>query len=74
MSAATAPKKDGKGYRYPVAGHLKKLDNSSGITRRTLLGIIGLQKIPKIKNANVYLTVTTIKKDLQKKLGCGIIF
>lgn len=42
MSAATAPKKDGKGYRYPVAGHFKKLDNSSGITHRTLLGIIGL--------------------------------
>lgn len=42
MSAATAPKKDGKGYRYPMTGHLKKLDNSSGITHRSLLGIIGL--------------------------------
>ena len=42
MSAATAPKKDGKGYRYPMTGHLKKLDNSSGITHRSLLGITGL--------------------------------
>lgn len=42
MSAASAPKKDGKGYRYPMAGHLRKLDNCSGITRRTLLGIIGV--------------------------------
>ena len=42
MSAASAPKKDGKGYRYPMVGHLRKLDNCSGITRRTLLGIIGV--------------------------------
>jgi len=40
LSAASAPKKDGKGYRYPVEGHLIRLDNCSGITRQMFLGIL----------------------------------
>ena len=41
LSAGTVPKKIGKGYRYPVSGHLKRLENSTGITHRTMLSIIG---------------------------------
>ena len=40
LSAASAPRKDGKGYRYPVEGHIVRLDNCSGTTRRMFLNII----------------------------------
>jgi len=33
--------KIGKGYRYPVSGHLKRLENSTGITHQTMLAIVG---------------------------------
>lgn len=41
LSAGTVPQKIGKGYRYPVSGHLTKLDNSSGITHQICLAMVG---------------------------------
>ena len=41
LSAGQVPQKIGKGYRYPVSGHLKRLENSSGITHQTMLAIVG---------------------------------
>lgn len=41
LSAGAVPQKIGKGYRYPVSGHLKRIENSTGITHRTMLGIMG---------------------------------
>ena len=41
LSAGKVPQKTGKGYIYPTSGHLKRLENSSGITHRTMLAIIG---------------------------------
>ena len=41
LSAGQVPQKTGKGYRYPVSGHLKRLENSTGITHQTMLAIVG---------------------------------
>ena len=41
MSAGSIPEKAGKGYHYPVEGHLRRLDGSCGITHRTMLAIAG---------------------------------
>lgn len=41
LSAGQVPQKIGKGYRYPVSGHLKRLENSTGITHQTMLAIVG---------------------------------
>lgn len=41
LSAGSIPQKVGKGYRYPVSGHVIRLDNSSGITHQTCLAMIG---------------------------------
>ena len=32
---------EGSGYQYPVTGHIKRLDNSSGITRKSILHFVG---------------------------------
>ena len=44
LSAGQVPQKEGKGYRYPVTGHLTRLDNSSGITHQTYLSMVGYCK------------------------------
>lgn len=41
LSAGSIPQKEGKGYRYPVSGHLTRLDNSTGITHQTYLAMVG---------------------------------
>lgn len=41
LSAGQVPQKIGKGYRYPVSGHMKRLENSTGITHQTMLAIVG---------------------------------
>ncbi len=41
LSSGKIPQKVGKGYRYPVSGHLIRLEGSSGITHQTCLSIVG---------------------------------
>lgn len=41
LSAGSVPQKEGKGYSYPISGHLTRLDNSSGITHQTYLAMVG---------------------------------
>lgn len=43
LSAGSVPKKVGKKYRYPVSGHLTRIDGSCGITHQTMLAIVGCQ-------------------------------
>lgn len=41
LSAGRVPQKAGKGYKYPVSGHLTRLDNSSGITHQLYMSMVG---------------------------------
>lgn len=41
LSSVKAPKKDGKGYGYPVIGHLAGLENAARGDRRKLLAMAG---------------------------------
>ncbi len=41
LLSAKAPKRDGKGYAYPVMGHMMQLDNATRGTRKSLLDIAG---------------------------------
>ena len=42
LSAGKVPVKIGKGYRYPLTGHLKKLEVPGRITHKTMLAIAGI--------------------------------
>lgn len=41
MSAGHVPQKEGKGYRYPVSGHLTRLDGTTGITHQMYMQMVG---------------------------------
>lgn len=41
LSAGAVPQKAGTGYRYPVSGHLTRLNNSTGITHKVYLAMAG---------------------------------
>ncbi len=43
LMAGQVPKKVGKGYEYPVRGHLTKLNGPSGAIHRTMLAMVGCQ-------------------------------
>ncbi len=41
LSAGSVPKVTGKGYQYPIRGHLTRLDGTSGITHQVMLAMVG---------------------------------
>ena len=43
LGAGQFIQKVGKGYQYPVQGHLTRLNKSSGVTHKTMLALIGCQ-------------------------------